>query len=120
MTTAETIEKYLDAIYAGGWESYITDDFVFANNNLDKVVHGKAAYLAGAGNFFKATTAVKINRLVIDGDNVALITRYDLRSPKGATGVCDVAEFITVKDGLLTSSAIFFDAKAFDEFMAQG
>ncbi|HSX35981.1 MAG TPA: nuclear transport factor 2 family protein [Patescibacteria group bacterium] len=120
MTTKETIEMYLDAIHKGDWESYVADDFVFVNNNLDKAAHGKAAYLEGAGRFFKATTAVKVDRMVIDGDNVALVARYDLRSPKGAAGVCDVAEFITVKDDKLTSSAIFFDTKAFAEFMARG
>jgi ketosteroid isomerase-like protein len=120
MTAKETIEKYFDALHKGGWESYVADDFTFTNTNLDKIAHGKAAYLEGAGRFFKTTTAVKIDRMVIDGDNVALIARYDVRSPKGTAGVCDVAEFITVKDDKLTSSAIFFDAKGLAEFMTQG
>jgi ketosteroid isomerase-like protein len=120
MKTKETIDRYFEALHKGGWEAYVGEDFVFINSNLDKVARGKAAYLEGAGRFFKTTTGVRINRMVIDGDHVALIARYDLRSPKGATGVCDVAEFLTVKDGKLASSAIFFDTKAFAEFMAQG
>lgn len=32
----------------------------------------------------------------------------------------DVAEILTVKDGKIGSSAIFFDTKAFQDFMAQG
>ncbi len=120
MTTKETIEKYFAALHAGDWESFVADDFVFVNNNLDKVAHGKAAYLEGAGRFFKTTTAVKVKRMVIDGENIALIARYDVRSPKGATGVCDVAEFITVEGDKLTSSAIFFDANTLAQLMAQG
>lgn len=119
MATKETIEKYFSALHKGGWESYIAEDFTFVNSNLDKVAHGKAAYLEGAGRFFKTTTAVEIRQMLIDGDKVALIARYDVRSPKGNTGVCDVAEFITVEDDKLTSSAIFFDVHALAEFMAQ-
>jgi ketosteroid isomerase-like protein len=120
MTTKELIEQYFSAIHDGSWEAYVADEFIFVNNNLDKVSHGKAAYLQGAGRFFKMTTGVDVRRMVIDGDNVAVIARYTLRSPKGASGVCDVAELLTVKGGKLTSSAIFFDAKALAEFMAQG
>ena len=120
MTTKETIEQYFEALHRGDWESFVADDFVFVNNNLSKVAHGKAAYVEGAGRFFKTTSAVKIDRIVIDGDSVALVAHYDVHSLKGTAGVCDVAEFITVKDGKLTSSAIFFDAKTLAEFMTQG
>lgn len=57
--------------------------------------------------------------MLIEGDKVALIARYDVRSPKGNTGVCDVAEFVTIKGDKLTSSAIFFDTNTLAEFMAQ-
>lgn len=115
----ELIQNYFAAIHKGGWESYIADDFTFANSNLDKVVHGKPMYVEGAGRFFKATTSVDIKKLLIDGDAVCVIARYALRSPKGKTGICDVAETLTVKDNKINSSTIFFDTKAFEEFMAQ-
>lgn len=119
MTTKETVDAYLKAIHAGGWENYVADEFTFINNNFDKAAHSKEAYIEGAGNFFKTTTSVDVREMIIDGDKVALTARYDLRSPNGNTGVCDVAEFLTVQDGKLTSSAIFFDTKAFMEFMAK-
>jgi ketosteroid isomerase-like protein len=118
MRTEEIIKKYFDAIHSGGWESYISDDFAFVNSNLDKVANGKAAYLEGAGRFFRATTAVEIRQMVIEKGDVAVIARYTTRSPKGNAGVCDVAEFLTVEGDKLTSSAIFFDTKAFAGFMA--
>lgn len=120
MTTQETIEKYFDALHKGGWESFIADDFVFVRTNLDNVAHGKEAYLEGAGRFFKATTAVEIRQMLIENEKVAILARYDVRSPKGNTGVCDVAEFLTVEDDKLTSSAIFFDNKALEELMKKG
>jgi limonene-1,2-epoxide hydrolase len=119
MTTKETLQKYFEAIHQDGWESYIADDFVFMNNSLDKVA-GKAAYLEGAGRFFQTATAVEIKQMVIEGNKAAVLARYNIRSPKGNAGTCDVAEFIAVEGDKLTSSAIFFDAKALAEFMARG
>ncbi len=120
MSTKEILKGYFDAIHKGGWQSFIADDFVFSSSNLDKVVHGKAAYVERAGRFFSATTAVDVAQLVIDGDTACAVARYRLRSPSGKTGVCDVAEILTVEDGKINSSAIFFDTKAFADFIAQG
>jgi ketosteroid isomerase-like protein len=119
MNTKELIEDYFKAIHQGGWESYIADDFTFVNLNLDRVAHGKQAYLEGAGKFFTTTTAVEIREIIDKGDKVAVIARYATRNPKGRTGVCDVAEFLTVEGDKLTASSIFFDSKALFEFMAQ-
>lgn len=119
MATRELLKKYYKAIHEGGWESYVADDFVFVNSSLDKTAHGKQAYLEGAGRFFSTTTAVEIKRMIIDGDTIAILARYDVRSPKGTRGVCDVAEFLTVKGDKLTSSAIFFDTKGLAELMSR-
>lgn len=119
MITKEFIENYFNAIHAGGWDSFIADDFTFVNLNLDRVAYGKNAYTEGAGKFFRSTTAVEVRQLVIEDNKVAVIARYITRSPKGRSGVCDVAEFLTVEDDKLTSSAIFFDSKALFEFMTQ-
>ncbi len=117
MTTQETLEQYFEAIHAGGWEDFVADDFTFVNNNLDNIMYGKEAYLKGAGQFFRSTTGVEVKQQFIDGDQAAVLARYVLRSPKGGTGYCDVAEFITVHDDKLTASTIIFDRKAFSEFM---
>ena len=120
MDTKGTAEKYYAAIHKGGWEKFIADDFVFMNSNLDNVVRGKAGYIEGAGRFFRVTTSVEVRRMVIQGDTACVLARYQLRSPKGNKGVCDVAEILTVRGDQLSSMAIFFDTKAFAEFMAQG
>lgn len=120
MKTSELIGKYFAAIHKGGWEEYIAEDFVFVNSNLDNVARGKTAYVEGAGRFFRATTSVEIRQMIIEGENACVLARYQLRSPKDNTGVGDVAEILSVKDGKLTSSTIFFDTKAFTDFMAKG
>ena len=119
MTTRETIQKYFGAIHGGGWESFLADDFVFINSNLDRAVHSKAAYLEGAGRFFASTTMVEVKQLIVDGNDACAIARYQVRSPRGQTSRCDVAEVLSVRDGKIASNAIFFDTAAFREFMAQ-
>ncbi|MCL4352945.1 nuclear transport factor 2 family protein [Patescibacteria group bacterium] len=120
MATKETIEKYFAAIHKGGWEDYIADDFVFINSNLDNIAYGKKAYVDGAGRFFRVTTSVEIRQMIVEGAKACVLARYQLRSPKGNIGASDVAEILTVKGDKLSSSAIFFDTKAFEDFMAQG
>lgn len=115
MTTKDTIQNYFEAIHGGGWEDFVADEFVFINNNLDNVANGKAAYVQAGGRFFSLTTDVEIKELLVDGDQAAVLARYQIKSPTGKTGVCDVAEFIKVKDGKLTASTILFDAKALGE-----
>jgi len=119
MPVKDLLEKYFAAIHQGGWESYVADDFVFTNANLDNVSHGKTAYLEGAGRFFKTTTSVEIREMLIEGERAAVLARYEVKSPRGTAGVCDVAEFLTVEGDKLTASTIIFDVKTLAEFMAQ-
>ena len=119
MSTKELLLTYFEAIHKGGWEDLVAEDFVFVNSNLDRIGHGKAAYIDGAGRFFRNTTAVEVRSLLIEGDRAAVLARYVTRSPRGHVGVCDVAEFLATDGHKLTSSAIFFDTKALADFMAQ-
>jgi hypothetical protein len=48
------------------------------------------------------------------------IARNQLSSPKGNTGACDGAEILSVKEGRINSSAIFFDTTPLADFMAKG
>ncbi len=120
MTTETAIRTYFAAVHGGGWEDFVADDFTsFVSVSFDNVRHGKRAYLEGAGRFFATTTGLELRELVVSGDRVAAFVRYRVRSPKGTPGVCDVAELLTVRDSLLTSSAIFFDAQGLARFMAE-
>jgi hypothetical protein len=117
MSTKEVAENYIAAIHNGGWESYLAEDMVFVSNNLDRVHYGRRAYSEAAGRFFNSTTGCEIRQLVTEGDKAALIVRYFVKSPKGALGGLDVAEFLRIQDNKLVSSTIFFDNEEFGEFM---
>ncbi len=79
---------------------------------------GKADYIEAASRFFSTTSSVELKRIVIDGDNVVVVARYTVTAPHGQTQKFDVAEFLTVKGGMLASSAIFFDSLSLADFMA--
>ncbi len=118
METKETVKKYFAAIHAGGWEDYIAEDFIYANSFLDRTLTGKAAYIEAGSRFFSSTSSVELKQLIIDGDKVAVVARYTVKSPHGKIQEFDVAEFLNVKNGMLTSSAIFFDSMGLADFMA--
>jgi ketosteroid isomerase-like protein len=117
-TTRDAIHGYFDALYAGGWESLIADDILFVSPS--GTTRTKAAYVEATNRFKQVAESVDVRQLIVDGENACAVTRYTLRSPKGNTSVCDVAEIFSVKDGKLAGSTIFFDTAAFAKFMAQG
>ena len=119
MKTREIVEKYFAAIHAGGWEDYIAEDFIYANSFLDRVLKGKAIYVEAGSRFFSSTTSVELKKIVIEGEKVAVVARYTVKSPQGKTQEFDVAEFLTVRNGMLTSSALFFDSMGLANFMAE-
>ncbi len=113
MTAEQALQDYIAAIHNGDWEGFVSDGFTtFVVNNVEQARQGKEAYLKGAGDFLRMTTAVNINQKMIDGNQVALIAQYSVRSPKDTEDSCDMAEFLTFDDEKLTASSIFFDAKA--------
>jgi ketosteroid isomerase-like protein len=119
MSTKETILSYFNGVNRKkGWQSFIADEMVFTNSG--KQVPGKDAYVQALNRFLQVVSSVEIRELIIVGDKACAVAHYALRSPKGNTAVCDVAEVLVVKNGKITSSSIFFDTAAFNAFMAQG
>lgn len=116
MTTEQTIAAYFRTLPSGDWQQFIAPSMKYGFNSFDQP-QDRSGYIEGAGRFFSAATHAEIVQHMIDGDQAALIVRYTLRSSKGTVGTCDVAEFLTISDGKITASSIFFDTKAFGEFM---
>ena len=115
MTTKETLTSYFDYLkQRKGWDSLLAEDMVFTSfTSPIKEVRGKEAYLQSTKRFFSMVTAVEVRDLVIEGEKACALTRYELRPPVGSPFRCDVAEVFTVKDGRITSLAIYFDSAPF-------
>jgi ketosteroid isomerase-like protein len=116
--TKEIIQSYYDGIaQKKGWESVISDEIAFSG--AGPKTKGKTAYIEGTGKFLRAVKSSKVVTMIIEGDKACTIVRYELVSPKGNNMSSDVAEILSVKNGKIDSSTIFFDTAAFKDFMAQ-
>jgi ketosteroid isomerase-like protein len=119
-TTQETIKSYYDGIKRkAGWQDLVSDGIVFAGTGV-KASKGKAAYVEGTNQFLRAVKDSQVRETIVEGERACVIMHYDLLSPKGNRASSDVAEVLTVKDGKIESSTIYFDTAAFGAFMAQG
>ena len=118
MQTKEIIESYYDGIaQKKGWESVISEEIIFSGAGPKTV--GKTAYIEGTSRFLRAVKSSKVVTLIIEGDKACAVVRYELVSPKGKEMSSEVAEILSVRDGKIDSSSIFFDTAGFKEFMAQ-
>ncbi len=122
MVTLMTTKELLEVYYKGfskkeGWESVISDDFVFKVDNMEKddVNKGKETYVNIIARFSRLYQNMRVKKMIIDGDNASVIANYDYIFPNGKHISGDVAEFWTAKDGKLTSLHIFFDTLTFNK-----
>jgi len=111
MSTKETVQGYFDRLKRKeGWESFLSDDMVFTIfTNPVKQVTGKDAYIESTKGFYSMIVSVEVRDLLIEGDKVCALTRYELQPPKGAVFSSDVAEIYAVRNGKIDSFAIYFD-----------
>lgn len=117
MATRITVQDYYSGLaQRDGWQSHIADDMAFTGPGFSS--NGKAGYVEATSRFMRVVKTVAVRDLIVEGDKACALARYDLESPKGHRWTCDVAEFLTIKDGKIASSSIFFDTAKFREFMA--
>lgn len=108
----ETVEHYFANLSAkSGWESWLADDLSFTSHAVpNRRVTGKQAYLQATSRFYGMIRAVEVRQLMVDGDRVVALTRYELQPPNGATAFAsDVAEVFLVREGRIASFDIYFD-----------
>ena len=120
MGTREIVQGYFDGIARKkGWEDFISDEMVFFGPNMGRRT-GKEEYVGATVRFLRAVDSSKVSQLIIEGENSCAIVRYELLSPKGTRLSADIAEIMTVRNGKIASSILFFDTAAFNDFMSKG
>lgn len=72
---------------------------------------GREPFLAACRRMFPLLQDYRVRSLLIDGDRAMFAYDFVCAEP---IGVCRTAELITIKDGLIASSEIFFDARPFE------
>ncbi len=119
-TIQETLRGYYDGIKRkNGWQTFVADDIKFGGTGV-KSTTGKDTYIDATDQFLRAVKTSQVKEMIVDGDKACVVVHYELMSPKGNSASSDVAEVLTVKNGKITSSMIYFDTAAFNTFMANG
>jgi len=115
MTTKETIEGYFGRLAAkDGWEAFLSEDVAFTSfTSPNKSVNGRAAYLEATRRFYASIAAVEVRSVIVEGTRACALTRYRLQRPGGPAFDSDVAEVFGVRDGRISSLAIYFDSAPF-------
>ncbi len=116
MTTKEVIDRYYAGIeQKNGWQSVIADDIIFSSGGQIS----NDNYVTATSRFLNLVKASKVRELIIEGNKACAIVSYEIQSPKGNLATCDVAEILTVHNGKINSSSIFFDTGFFRNFLTQ-
>ena len=115
MTTRETIEAYFAALSdAAGWQEFLSERLAFVNHaGRGTEVTGRDAYVESTRRFFSMVRGVELQGLIVDGDRACATSRYRIQPPAGEPFPCDVAEILTVTEGLIDSLEIYFDSAPF-------
>ncbi len=116
----EALRGYYDGIKRkDGWQAFVADDIKFGGTGV-KSTTGRDAYIDATGQFLRAVKTSQVKEMIVDGDKACVVVHYELMSPKGNNASSDVAEVLTVRNGKISSSMIYFDTAAFNTFMANG
>lgn len=122
MENSKATQILLETYYEGfakkqGWESVISDDFIFFGGDMtdQKPAVGKQAYIEVINRFSRVFQTMRVKKMIVENDQACVIGNYDYLYPNGQKLNGDVAEIWTVKDGKLDSLAIFFDTLTFDK-----
>ena len=115
-----TTKDLLDIYYKGfaekaNWEGVIADDFQFIGGDMTKPepIVGKAAYIQVIKRFSQLFQSMKVNEMIIQGDNACVIGNYDYLFPNGHKINGNVAEVWNIKNEKLQSLTIYFDTLTF-------
>ncbi len=118
-----TMQDILRGYYDGlsrkdGWQAFISDGMRFNGTGVAPT-QGRQAYIDSTDQFLRMVKAAKVKEMIVEGGRACVLVQYDLTSPKGNSTSSDIVELLTVKDGKIDSSTIFFDTAAFAEFVSQ-
>ena len=104
--------------YIAAWKNKDADAIAAC---LDRDVHfkgpmaetkGREPFVAASRRMFPLLQDYRVRSVFVDGDHAMFVYDFVCVEP---IGVCRTAELVTVKDGLIASSEIFFDARPFEK-----
>lgn len=110
MNAGKIVEAYLSAFYSGRPEvrALLADDYEFSGPSSH--FHGADAFLRASGHAAAAARSVEIERLFVDGGEVAAFYRLNLDHRVGSIRI---AELFRVENSRIRSSRLVMDTAPF-------
>jgi len=114
-STRDVVDTYLDA-----WKTKNADaiaacvhpDVHFTGPMTE--LRGRDAFVEGARKMFPLLQEYRVRAVLTNGNQAVCVYDFVCREP---VGVSRTAELITLKDGRVASSEIFFDARPFEKLI---
>jgi len=110
-------EQYLRAFCSGDFDSakvLVAEDFSFEGPT--RKVPGRDAFFEGAAPLQPFLRGLRLLRRWADGDESCWIYDLDIETPV-ASGAVTIADWVTVRDGVVVAERILFDTAAFAALM---
>ena len=74
---------------------------------------GREEYAALLRQFLPVHVSTRVLRQFVDGDEVCSIDELTVRTPAGGTVSMTMAEWFTLRDGLIVTHTLFYDPREF-------
>lgn len=106
--TRNVVDDYTSAVSDGNFErlaQLVHPDATF-DGTVSADAQGVDAFVQGFRNLRPITVHTKVHHTIVDGERAAVM--YDLVTDTEAGSVL-CSEFLTIQDGLVTSSTLIFD-----------
>jgi len=114
----EIVQHYFDTFNKKiGWEELLTDDIRFIGPA--GTIEGKEPFVQMTQQFSMLVTSSSIRQIMAEDEWVSVLSRYQMALPTGDTFIMDASEWISTRDGRISSFEIHFDTAKFNEFMTK-
>lgn len=117
ISATEVFCTYLDRFTSGdvaGAAELLSEDFSFQGPMLQS--SGRAAFLEGAAGLGPIVRGYEMKHQWVDGEEVCSVYDFKIQTPAGA-GAIRMAEWATIREGVLTSARLIFDTAAMAALM---
>ncbi|SRR5258708_366198 len=119
MATAAIIRNFYESLAqkTEAWQRDLAAAVIFADASKMLHAEGRDAFIQSFTGFLRAVEQVRLQKLIVDGDDAAAVVSYDYVSPGGGQLHQDDAEIWKIIDGKIAALTIYFDITEFRIFM---
>lgn len=109
-TNKETAAAYYQAMFENqGWEDLLANEVTYLGP-LASLVEGKEAVIGITQQFLERKYTGEVKRIISEGNQVCVLTHYQLGHPEAAILDIDACEILEIRNGEVLSMEVYFDS----------